>query len=72
MYHSKAPKYEVREVCHKLKKKQVVTKSVNGYGAIEEQYYFLYENDYLENVDLKTYMKFDVGERLCWDIYIPK
>lgn len=68
----KQQEYEYKNVCHKLVKKQVVTKTINGWGATKEEYYFLYDNDFLEDVDLKTYMKYDVGKTLCWDVAVPK
>jgi hypothetical protein len=62
----KEPKYEQRDVCHVLIRKHTAIESLNRYGAIEEVYYFLYDNNDLEKVSLKTYMKFEQGQTLCW------
>ncbi len=59
--------YKTEKVCHVLIEKQVVNEPINGWGAFEEHYYFLYDNQELKEVSLHSYMEFKTGQTLCWN-----
>lgn len=62
-----APVYEKQKVCKTLKAKHTEAEPQVGFGKFEMMHYFLYTDGTLEEVDIKTYMSFEVGANLCWD-----
>ena len=59
------PQYKEVRTCDEIKAKQIVTVNVNGFGATEEEYYFLMKSGNLEEVTLKNYMSFKEGDSIC-------
>ena len=54
------------QVCKVLKAKHSENRSTNYRGDFEVVHYFLYEDETLEEVSLKSYMVFNVSDTVCW------
>ena len=40
--------------------------SYNGHGAFNTEHYFLLDDGTLKNVTLEVYVKYEIGDRVCF------
>jgi len=62
----KKQEYETIKVTKVLKSKYCEVNTVSYLGNVQTERYFLYEDGYLEQVDIATYMSFNDGDTLNW------
>lgn len=60
----KERKYETIETKLVILKKYAETESSNNMGAFYTNHYFLYSNGELEDVDLKDYITYEIGDTI--------
>jgi len=62
----KKQEYETIKVTKVLKSKYCEVNTVSYLGNVQTERYFLYEDGYLEHVNIATYMSFNDGDTLNW------
>jgi hypothetical protein len=63
------PQYEEVLIQEVIVKKYVEQECYNNFGAFEMNHYFLYENGDLDEVKLKDYVQYEVGDTVSWVIH---